>query len=164
MAPGVPGGLIEPSTFGTIAGAGIPPSAALSPGMPSSGGFSNRPPAQAGCRHPNHSHAGSSWATVVVVGTVRPVTAIPVISAAAAVLASVARAPEVITARLSPSQRPWGLNRIFAAGVKIVSAQRGFDDGVEHRLQQLGELIGVGLVERASFDHSSHQQHPADHR
>ena len=50
MAPGVPGGLSVPSTFGTIAGAGIPPSAALSPGIPSSGGDSNAPPAQSGCR------------------------------------------------------------------------------------------------------------------
>ena len=80
-----------PSTFGTIAGAGIPPSAALSPGIPSSAGDSNAPPAQSGCRHPNISHPGSAFA-----GTVAPITATPAIAAATAVLVSVPRTPDPI--------------------------------------------------------------------
>ncbi|WP_454790257.1 hypothetical protein [Mycolicibacterium lutetiense] len=55
----MPGGLIDPSTFGTIAGAGMPPSAALSPGIPSPGVWSYMPPQQAGF-HPSVAHAGSS--------------------------------------------------------------------------------------------------------
>jgi hypothetical protein len=100
MAPGVPGGLSEPSMFGTIDGAGIPPSAALSPGIPSSGGDSNKPPAQAGCRHPNHSHAGSSWTAFA--GTDALMRATPAIAPATTVLASVPRTPEAI---IESSQR-----------------------------------------------------------
>jgi hypothetical protein len=93
MAPGVPGRLSEPSTFGTIAGAGIPPSAALSPGTPSSTGESNAPPAQSGWRHPNTSQPGSSWTAgevadgMAFAGTVAPITATPT-NAAAIVLVS----------------------------------------------------------------------------
>jgi hypothetical protein len=112
MAPGVPGGLSVPLMFGTIAGAGIPPIAALSPGIPSSTGDSNAPPPQSGCRAPNQSHAGSSWTKagarggtpgmpastgVAFAETVAPITATPAIPAAAAVLASVPRTPDAIT-------------------------------------------------------------------
>jgi hypothetical protein len=109
MAPGVPGRLNVPSMFGTIAGAGIPPSAALSPGIPSSGGDSNAPPAQSGCRHPNISHPGSSWTArgrrgtgtprrpVAIAGTVAPITATPATAAATAVLVSLPRTPDAIT-------------------------------------------------------------------
>src|ERR1700704_2599774 len=111
MAPGVPGGLSVPLMFGTIAGAGIPPIAALSPGIPSSGGDSNAPPPQSGCRAPNQSHAGSSWtkagarggtpsrpapAGVAFAETVAPITAIPAIPAATAVLASAPRTPQAV--------------------------------------------------------------------
>jgi hypothetical protein len=97
MASGVPGGLSEPSTFGTIAGARIPPSAALLPGIPSSGGDSNAPPAQSGCRHPNTSHPGSSWtAGIAFAGTVAPITAIPATAAATAGLISAPRMPEAV--------------------------------------------------------------------
>src|SRR6476660_7895233 len=49
--------------LGTIAGAGTPPSAALSPGVPSSPtGESNAPPAHAGWAHSSDPHAGSSMA------------------------------------------------------------------------------------------------------
>jgi hypothetical protein len=87
----VPGGLIEPLMFGTIAGAGIPPIAALSPGIPSSTGESNAPPAQSGCRAPNQSHAGSAFA-----GTVAPITATPAIAAAPAALVSLPCTPDAI--------------------------------------------------------------------
>jgi hypothetical protein len=73
--------------FGNIDGAGMPPSAALSPGIPSSTGESKAPPAHSGCRAPNQSHAGSAFA-----GTVAPITAAPAIAAAAAVLVSLRRA------------------------------------------------------------------------
>jgi hypothetical protein len=97
MAPGVPGRLSVPLIFGTIDGAGIPPIAALSPGTPSSGGESNAPAAQSGCRQPNISHAGSSWtkAGVAFAGTAVPSTASPAIPAAA-VLASARRILETV--------------------------------------------------------------------
>jgi hypothetical protein len=98
-----------PLVLGTSAGAGIPPSAALSPGIPSSGGDANAPPAHIGCRHPNISHPGSSCATsdmdtsgrparggVVFAATIAPITAIPPIAVATAVPVSVTRTPEPI--------------------------------------------------------------------
>ena len=39
----MPGRLSEPSTFGTIAGAGMPPIAALSPGIPSNASIADVP-------------------------------------------------------------------------------------------------------------------------
>ncbi len=122
MAPGVPGRLNVPSMFGTIAGAGIPPSAALSPGIPSSGDDSNAPPAQSGCRHPNISHPGSSWtkrgrtgtgtpgrpapAGVAFAETGAPIMATPATAAAAAVLVSVPRTLDAIT-QLIHRPSPW---------------------------------------------------------
>jgi hypothetical protein len=66
-----------PSMLGTIAGAGMPPAAALSPGIPSSGGESNAPSAQSGCRHPNNAHAGSSCA---LAGTITEWVTCPMVS------------------------------------------------------------------------------------
>ncbi|OBB87122.1 hypothetical protein A5719_14275 [Mycolicibacterium peregrinum] len=117
MAPGVPGGLIDPSTFGTIAGAGMPPSAALSPGIPSSGVWSYMPPQQAGF-HPSVAHAGSSGllgesraagvrgaAEATDTGVTAPSTAIPEI-AATADLVSRHRTSEVINERIFRSFVP----------------------------------------------------------
>jgi hypothetical protein len=116
MAPGVPGGLIEPLIFGTIAGAGIPPIAALSPGIPSSTGESNAPPAQSGCRHPNTSHPGSSWTAsgrsgmgtprgLAFAGTVAPIMAIPAIAAATAVLVNAPLTSEAVIAPIGRSSQ-----------------------------------------------------------
>jgi len=77
--------------FGTIAGAGIPPSAALSPGIPSSATGPHAPPPHSGCRHPNASHPGSAWTAGTGAGfsaTLAPITAIPTTAAAAAVIAT----------------------------------------------------------------------------
>jgi hypothetical protein len=101
--------------FGTIAGAGIPPMAALSPGIPSSTGESNMPPAQSGCRHPNQSHAGSSWAKAgaAFAGTAAPSTVTPATPAANAVLTTVPRTPEAINQLIvAPTV---GLAEAFAA-------------------------------------------------
>lgn len=102
-----------PLMFGNIDGAGIPPSAALSPGIPSSAGDSKAPPAQSGCRHPNMSHPGSSVtiggrrgtdtpggpaaAGVALAGAVTPNMATPVAAAATAVADSLLRTPDAIT-------------------------------------------------------------------
>jgi hypothetical protein len=117
MAPGVPGGLIDPSTFGTIAGAGMPPSTALSPGIPSSGVWSYIPPQQAGF-HPSVAHAGSSGlvgesraagmrgiAETTDTGVTAPSTAIPE-SAATADLVRTCRTSEVIIERIVRSFVP----------------------------------------------------------
>ncbi len=123
MAPGVPGGLIDPSTLGTIAGAGIPPPAASSPGMPSSGAWSYMPPKQDGF-HPSVAHAGSSGllgskvasmpggaeaTAAIFAGSTAPSTDSPAIAATAA-LFSVFRASQVIV-RLICRSFTWDLTR-----------------------------------------------------
>jgi hypothetical protein len=126
--------------FGTIAGAGIPPSAALSPGIPSSAGDSKAPPAHSGCRHPNISHPGSSVAMggrrgraapaepaaagAALAGTVTPMAAIPAIVAATAVVESLLHNADAVTQVIRRSFKrgsseplwhspPWQLSRIF---------------------------------------------------
>ncbi|WP_131590602.1 hypothetical protein [Mycolicibacterium setense] len=121
MAPGVPGGLIDPSTLGTIAGAGIPPPAASSPGMPSSGTWSYMPPKQDGF-HPSVAHAGSSGllgsktagmpggaeaTAAMFAGSTAPNTDSPAIAATAA-LVNALRTSEVIIQLICRSFT-WGL-------------------------------------------------------
>jgi hypothetical protein len=113
--------------FGTIAGAGIPPIAALSPGIPSSTGESNEPPAQRGWRHPNQSHAGSSWtkAGAAFSGIVAPSTATPATPAANAVLASLPRTSETVTQLICRSfKRGAQIDRFDVCRSRIFAAYR----------------------------------------
>lgn len=122
--------------FGTIDGAGMPPVAALSPGIPSSTGDSNAPPPQSG-RHPSHSHAESSEINegIALAGTATANAAAPAIPAANAVLASMPRSPEVVT-KLTCRSFTRDSNRValtFAgraaqriAAVALVGAERLF--------------------------------------
>jgi hypothetical protein len=112
----------------TIAGAGIPPSAALSPGIPSSAGDPNAPPTQSGCRHPNIAHPGSSWAAgrPAAVGVAFAAAVAhhghSAIAAATAVLVSVPRTLDAITRLICLSTMLTNQQRHFRR-IKGVSSQ-----------------------------------------
>jgi hypothetical protein len=139
-----------PSVFGTIAGAGIPPPAASSPGIPSSAGESNAPPAQSGCRHPNISHPGSFWtAGVAFEGAVAPITPTPAIAAATAVLVSLPRSPDAITHLICRSLQRGSDSRLTFAnlepseGIAAPTASRDRIGNLLAELQSTSYSVGA---------------------